>query len=181
MRTFLRVAAALGLALSLRPASSAETRVASIEWQEFGKPNLRAPGAYTAIGKLSRGPSARPGGRLRAVVTIMNEEKQRVEAIEINFAVSAKLKKIGSDEPARWAVPYRVDVRRVPLLAAGQKKPVPIERLGIEPYLRELAVAGYWPVALRIETQVRPRKDMPLSDAAVSELPVEWEAAHARP
>jgi hypothetical protein len=181
MKTFIRAVAASWLVLSLRPAASAETRVVSIEWQEFAKPNPRARGAFAPIEKLTRGPAARVGGRLRAVVTLLNEEKQRVEAINLDFAVSAKLKKIGSDDPPRWAVAYRVDARRVPLLAAGQRKAVPLETLLVEPYLKELAVAGYWPVAFKIEAQVRPRKDVPLSDAAVSELPVEWEAAHARP
>jgi hypothetical protein len=167
-------------ALLVASAASAEPRVVSIEWQEFGKPAPTSPAAFQPVQKVTRAPSSAAKGMVRALVTLENPEKTPVEAIDVVFAVSAKLKKIGAESGGLWAVPFRVDERRVPILASG-KKAVPLDTLKVEAYLREIFIEGYWPEALKIEVQLRPRKDMRLADAVSAELPFEWGATSARP
>ena len=181
MKIFRAVASSWCAVLFLTSLCRAEPRVISIEWQEFAKPNLRARASYSPIDKLRRAPTARAAGKVRAVVTLENAAKESLEAIDLDFVVSARLRKIGSDEKPTWAVPFRIAARPIPLLGGGQRKAVPLETLNIEAYLKELLVSGYWPVALKLEAQLRPRKGVPLAEAVASELPVEWEAANARP
>src|SRR5271155_4204243 len=108
MRTLLAAAA-----LFAASAASAEPRVVSIEWQEFAKPAATTKAAFQPVQKVTRAPSSAAKGMVRALVTLENPEKEPVEAIDVVFAVSAKLKKIGAETGGLWAVPFRVDERRV--------------------------------------------------------------------
>jgi len=147
------------------PASvSAGTDISLIEWQSssgFGKAKL----PFSTIRQWKQGPSDRPPGHLRVLVTLANNGDQSIEGSILRCAIIMRLVKYAKGGPAKagqdtegaWGVPFWIEERRVPKIKPGKSKEVAISHFDLQGYLKRLRGTGFWPDALKVRIMVEPR------------------------
>lgn len=143
----------------------------SIQWQESDKPRQvkfhDVDGYLRAPGKVST-------NRVRAMLTL--DADKALEGVVLRYAAYAKLKRKDGSGEAVWVVPFRVEERRIPRLANGKKRQVPIDTIRLDQYLAGLRLGEYWPVELKLQVMVEPRKGLPLEKSILESLvPIRWE------
>jgi len=154
-------------------AASAELGVKEVQWQ-IPAPAKGGRKTFQSLEKWVQAPTARPGVKPRALVTLVNRGPKPAEGLVLCYAVAARLVKIG--EPQKegvWTVPFWREERRVPWVNANQTKDVPLDQMVLDIFLKRTFRAGYWPDALRIQVMVEPREgNGPLQGVTERVLPV---------
>lgn len=152
------VLCAAGAVLWAAPAR-AEIELQSVRWQQMSREKGQAakPLDIKALSVKEGGPL---GGRLLAKVKLLNRGAA-VEGILLRYAVTAKIARIADPKrPAEWAVPYTIDQTRVPKVGANQFLEASLDPTALtELYLRKIYSQGYWPVELKLQVMLEPRKD----------------------
>jgi hypothetical protein len=132
-----------------------------VQWQlvarEPGKA-LRPPTAENVDG-LNVEPGGKLKGRLWARLKLLNRGPA-LEAMLLRYAVSAKIAPLDSKEEGTWALPFVLGDRRLPKVGANAPLEVPLDPTDdVAIYLKNIFREGYWPVEMKIEVMVQPRKD----------------------
>lgn len=152
------VLCAAGAVLGAAPAR-AEIELQSVQWQQVAREKGQGakPADITALPIKEGGPL---GGRLLAKVKLLNRGAA-VEGILLRYAVTAKIARVAEPKrPAEWAVPYTIDQTRVPKVGANQYLEARLDPTALtELYLRKIYSQGYWPVELKLQVMLEPRKD----------------------
>lgn len=133
---------------------------------------------FHTVENLLLPPDAQPAARLRAVLTIANEGARVESGAVIRFALSARLRRIGTDGEGVWELPFLLEQRHVPQIKRGRGLNIflPINRVAVVTYLKRLRAAGYWPDSLRVEAVIEPRvgtEDL-AGRAAAKTIVVDW-------
>lgn len=138
---------------------------------------------FHTIESLLLPPDAKPAAVLRAVLTVDNEGPRVESGVVIRFSISARVKRVGTEGEGTWSVPFLLEERHVPRVAAGRgvKVTLPVNRVALVGHLKKLRAAGFWPDALRIDALVEPKRGEDLAGRLVSRtIPVDWKPAPAR-
>ena len=149
---------ALGLLLLCVFPTGAEVQLQSIQWQHAARG--QAQGAKPAeITRLLLAPGDTLQGRLRASVKMLNRGPA-MAGILLRYVVSAKLAREGRPEEAAWALPFLSEEKRVPKIGANQYFETTIDPTALtELYLKKVNREGYWPLELKIQVMLGPRRD----------------------
>jgi hypothetical protein len=149
---------AAGAVLWAAPAR-AEVELQSVRWQLTARDRSQG-GKPADITALSIKEGGALGGRLAAKVKLLNRGPA-VEGILLRYAVTAKIARVAQPKrPAEWAVPFTIDEKRVPKVGANQYLEAKLDPTALtELYLRKIYSQGYWPVELKLQVMLEPRKD----------------------
>lgn len=140
-------------------AASAEVVLEGVHWQVARVEQGRVA-AWQDVKVLQDGPP-KLDNRLRARLVLKNRGDKPEEGLLIRYAMTARL-----DGPADgpgaagvWAIPFDVEERRVPKVAAGKMIEVPLDvNAALDLYLRRLARTGWWPDRVRLQAMVDPHQ-----------------------
>lgn len=174
--------ASLFLAALLACPASAGVTVSSAAVQVSITAKKGSPVFHT-IESLFLPPDGKPAAVLRAALTVDNEGPRVESGVVIRFAISARVKRVGSEGEGTWSVPFLLEERHVPRVARGRGVTVtlPVNRVALVGHLKKLRAAGLWPDALRIEALIEPRRGEDLVGRLVSKtIAVDWKPAPAR-
>lgn len=125
-----------------------------------------------------RPPDTKPGGEVRAVVTLINRSTRPEEAVLLRYALSARLAPKAGEAGGVWAVPFLLEEKHIPLVKAGESRevPIPINRTVFGAYLKRKGRTELWPDALRIQVMIETRPGESSMEGRVAEsvLQVLW-------
>lgn len=164
----------LALALSCPAAAGVSVSSASIEVSiaaSKGRP------VFHAVEKLYLPPDGKPAARLRAVLRVDNDGPRAESGAVVRFALSTRLRRVGSEGEGQWTVPFLLEEKHIPQVKRGRGVEVvlPFNRVAIVQHLKNLRAAGYWPDALRLEALFTPRAGEALEGRlAAKTIPVSW-------
>ena len=146
---------ALMLCIGATAPASAEVVLQSVHWQ-IGRLEAGRVASWQDVRTL---PDAfKPGDRLRARLSLRNDGEKTEEGLLLRFSVVARVRPEGGAEGA-WAVPFDVDEKRVPKVAAGKVLDVPLDAApAVELYVRRAARAGWIPDRLKISVMLEPHR-----------------------
>jgi hypothetical protein len=156
------ISAALGALLGAALPAAAEIQLEGVRWELRTREQVKANVSST-INTLTIGPGGVLPGRLIASVKFFNRGP-KTEGVLLRYSLTAKLDRVKEDgqEPI-WAVPFLTDEqKRLPKVAANQKDqetqldPTALVQL----YLNRVHRAGFWPVELKIQVMVEPKKGL---------------------
>lgn len=136
----------------------AEVELQSVRWQRAAREKGQ-PVKPAEIDSLPLAPGAALGGRLQAVVKLLNRGAA-TEGILLRYAVTAKIARGKESDQAMWAVPFATEEKRVPKIGANQFMEAVLDPTAfIDIYLKRLSRAGYWLSEVKIQVMLEPRKD----------------------
>jgi len=125
--------------------------------------------------------------RPRAVLTLRNEGTRNETAVLLRYSFSARLKEIVAPgvvaKAGVWTVPFILEERRIPKIAAGAllKVPLQINRVALGAYLQRMYRSGFWPDVFRVRVLVEPRSGDTLENRiAEKRIAVNWSPSKAR-
>lgn len=179
-----------GLAcLALAVEGRAQVLLKTVEWKLLPAKRERGAQAPT-ISRLIRPPEAvkPPALTLGASVTVTNAGGKAAVGVLVRYAVWAKIAPAGTDAlevsketTGTWAVPFWLEEKHIPKIAAGKEASFLIPNLHVEDYLKQLRREGYWPVAFRLQVMAEPKKGEELAGKILeAEIPVIWKEAAAK-
>jgi hypothetical protein len=146
---------AAALAAAGAGAASAEAALEGVHWQTG-----RADGARVVWQDAKSVSSHAPklDARVRARLVIKNDGAKNDEGLLLRYAAIARVSS-GAGTAAAWAVPFVVDEKHVPKVAAGKMIDVPID-LGpaLDLYLKRLARSGWWLDRIKVQVMLEPRE-----------------------
>lgn len=150
------LALAAAFAVAGAGAASAEIVLEGVHWQ-VGRVEGGRVVAWQDLKVLTDGPP-KLDNRLRARVVLKNRGGKPDEGILLRYSLVARVAPAtASSENGVWAIPFAVEERRVPLVAAGKMIEVPLQAgAAFELYLRRLARSGWWPDRVKVEVMLEP-------------------------
>jgi hypothetical protein len=151
-----RLILAAALAAAGAASASAEIVLEGVHWQ-VGRTEGGRVVAWQDLKVLVDGPP-KLDNRLRARVVLKNRTAKPDEGILVRYSLVARVSPAaGAAGDGVWAIPFAVEERRVPLVAANKMIEVPLETgaaLGL--YLRRLARSGWWPDRIKVQVMIEP-------------------------
>ncbi|MFC1678673.1 hypothetical protein ACFL2T_00435 [Elusimicrobiota bacterium] len=135
-----------------------EVTITDIGWQ-LALQVKKKRRAYHDIERWLFPPSPNVKLRPRAVVSLTNKNPRAESAVLLRYSFSARLRKIGEDEPGIWTLPFLLEERHIPRIAANTTKefPLALNRVALGSYLKRMYRSGHWPDAFRVRVMVEPR------------------------
>ena len=150
------LALAAVLAAARAGGASAEIVLEGVHWQA-GRAEAGRVAAWQDVKVLVDGPP-KLDNRLRARVVLKNRGAKADEGILIRYSMTARVAPAsGAAAEGAWAIPFVVEERRVPRVAADKMIEVPLETgaaLGL--YARRLARAGWWLDRVKLQVMIEP-------------------------
>jgi hypothetical protein len=136
--------------------AAAEIVLEGVHWQ-VGRVEQGRVAAWQDVKVLVDGPP-KLDNRLRARAVLKNGGAKADEGILIRYSMTARVTSdTGVPADGVWAIPFDVEERRVPKVAAGKMIEVPLETgAALDSYLRRLARAGWWPDRVKIQVMIEP-------------------------
>lgn len=147
------------LALLLLPRwAGAQVTIQDLGWQVSIQVQKQKRN-YHAVERWLFPPTTQVKIRPRVLVTLMNPAQAAERAILLRYAVSARLRRIGSEGTGVWTLPFLLEETHIPNLPGKSSKdiPLPLNRVALQGYLQRMYRAGYWPDAFRVQLLVEPR------------------------
>lgn len=150
----LALAAALAAAGAVR--ASAEPSLEGVHWQEGRVAGARVSG-WRDVKEIVDGPP-KLDARLRARLVLRNPEGKPEEGVLIRYSMTARLSPAaGAAAEGTWAIPFVVEERRVPKVAAGKTIEVPLDTgAALDLYIRRIVRAGWWPDRVKLQVMLEP-------------------------
>lgn len=148
---------AAAIAAAATGTSSAEVALEGVHWQ-VGHVEGGRVAYWQDVKSLPAAP--KPADRMRARLVLKNAGPQAEEGLLLRYSLTARV--VSGDGPAAgaaWAVPFVIDERRVPKVAADKVIDVPIDAgAPVDLYLRRVARAGWRPDRLKIQVMLEPHR-----------------------
>ncbi|MDE2291446.1 MAG: hypothetical protein KGL53_05130 [Elusimicrobia bacterium] len=176
-----RLLLVLTAALAAAPAAASVT-VARTDLQLSIQSRKGRP-VFHSLESLLLPPDAKPAPRLRARLHLSNDARHAETGVVIRFCVTARVRPVKGAGEGTWTVPFLLEEKHLPRLAAGPDVtvPLPINRVALGDYLNSLRMAGYWIDGLRFDAAVAPRRGETLDGhIGTRTIPVDWKPAPAK-
>jgi len=160
MRARILLLAGLAAALLAAPLR-AELMIESMRW-ELAKPARGRRAAFEAVSALPTAPP-RFEGKLLLRVVLKNRGPREADGILLRYCLAARLVRLDGGGEGIWAVPFRVDEKRVPKVAANKYFEVTLDPSGsmdlpFPNYLRRVYSSGFWPDQLKAQVMLSPHR-----------------------
>ena len=82
-----------------------------------------------------------------------------VEGVVLRYSMTLRLKPSEASASGNWAIPFSVEEKRVPVVAAHKTLEVFLDpRQTLDLQLRRLARAGWWPDRIKMQVMLDPRR-----------------------
>jgi len=147
---------ALTLCVGATVPASAEVRLQGVHWQ-IGRVEAGRVASWQDVRALPG--TLKPGEKLRARLVLQNDGAGPEEGLLLRYALVARVVPEGGAPEGTWAVPFTVDEKRVPKIAAGKMLEVPLDAApAIELYLRRAARSGWSPDRFKISVMLEPHR-----------------------
>ena len=141
----------------------AQVRVTSISW-ESSAPKAKVWTPFAPVTELKLAANRKMKDKLRAVFTVRNSSRARVEGLVLRYSLRLRLVKEGdAPENGVWGVPFRVEELRLAKAPAGESRQVRAIRFELNEQIKKLSGTGFWFDALKLEVMVEPRQGDELS------------------
>jgi hypothetical protein len=143
-------------ALAVASAASAQLALTGVRWQVGDV--VRGRVEWTDAKTLGDAPP-KLVSRIRAKLQLKNGNAAPVEGVLLRYSMTLRLKPGDDAAAGTWAIPFSVEEKRVPVVAAGKTLDVFVDpRQTLDLQLRHVARAGWWPDRIKMQVMLEPRR-----------------------
>jgi hypothetical protein len=137
---------------------AAELELQGVRWELVRRDNPRKPPLITPVQELVLAAGKTVKGRLMANLQFLNRGPGE-DGVLIRYSLRAKLAPPEHNEAAAWSVPFMIEEKRIPKVAANQKAETALDPTTVlNLYLKKIERAGYKPQELKLEASVCPKR-----------------------